>query len=363
MNPKILPTYFQERAGVLRVGELLNNAGLIFRETPNADVGIDGYIEQVNPIGEATGATVAVQIKSGVSYLIDGGANWKYYPADKHKSYWEMYPLPVILVLHDPESDLVYWADVRQQLRSDQRIPSPLLIPKSALLTDSSVELLFSTAGSVGVGTMSIDKCLRSMAMTRNQDESFPLSYLHLFLEGLTDIGRKLFFSAGMCWDLAELAIQDDTPGGVGMGSNEQDFLDSYLRFLVEQSLAHIDYSDVLVDLEHRQMFPTLLVPLTSRGRQLRDLCRTVGSIGSVYEITEANVGLTDRITNASRTLANFAVASKVLQYFGDAVLRDFPEKNAAKVVRKYMDRTAKKTADQVSELFRHEPERRDQEQ
>lgn len=43
--PKVLDTYFTEREGVLRVGLQLNELGLVFRETPNADVGIDGQIE------------------------------------------------------------------------------------------------------------------------------------------------------------------------------------------------------------------------------------------------------------------------------------------------------------------------------
>lgn len=317
MAPTVLPTYFQERAGVLRVAEQLNSRGLIFRETPNADVGIDGYVEQVDAAGQATGATIAVQIKSGASYLRDGGDSWLFYPEAKHKAYWEMYPLPVVLMLHDPDSNEVYWTDARLQLRSDQRKQSSLLVPKHPPLSESGAHDLFLSAGSQGDGLMPVDACLRAMALARNHDASFPLSHLDLFLEGLTDIGRKIFFSAGMCWDLAEVAIPDDALTGVGMGSAEQAFLDSYLRFLVAQSLAHVDYSDVLVDLEHRNMFPTLLVPLTSRGRQLRDLCRTLGSTGMRYEITEATVGLLDRVTNVSRSLANFAVAKKITEYFG----------------------------------------------
>ena len=72
-------------------------------------------------------------------------------------------------------------------------------------------------------------------------------------------------------------------------------FLDSYVRFLVEASIALIDYSDVLIDLRDRDMFPTLLVPLTSRGRAVRDLCREIGSVGSPYEIMEASIGLAYR--------------------------------------------------------------------
>jgi len=317
MGPKVLPTYFQERAGVLRVGALLNAVGLIFRETPNADVGIDGQVELVDERGEATGATIAVQIKSGSSYLIDSGEAWKFYPSEKHQDYWEMYPLPVVLMLHDPDTDHVYWADVRLQLRSDQKKKSPVFVPKSCVLSNDSFGALFDSCGSAGKGLLSIHDALRSLSTSHCQNACFPISHLAIFLEGLTDIGRKLFFSAGLCWDLAELSLSPDSDFGVGMGSQEQQFLDSYLRFLVEQSLAHIDYSDVLIDIRDRGLYPTILVPLSSRGRELRDLCRELGACGSPYELTEGTIGLIDGPTRISRTLANIEVARKLSIRFG----------------------------------------------
>jgi hypothetical protein len=316
MRPRIDAKYFQERAGVHKVAILLTSIGLVFRETSNADVGIDGYVELVDESGEATGATVAVQIKSGSSYLRDGGDFWRYYPEEKHRCYWEMYPLPVVLMLHDPTDDRVYWADVRRQLRSDQHSDAFLSISKHSYLSRDSQRALFESCGTAGEGLLTPRDALKHLALTQNANACFPVSHLDLFLEGLTDIGRKIFFSAGMCWDLAESRLGGDAPTGVGMGSEEQRFLDLYLRFLVEQSLAHIDYSDVLIDLYDRQMFPTLLVPLTSRGRDVRDLCREIGSCGSGYEITEASVGLMFTPSHPLRGDANSAVASKVVEYF-----------------------------------------------
>jgi hypothetical protein len=48
VRPKIDSNYFQERAGVHQVGGILTSMFLIFRETPNADVGIDGQVELVD---------------------------------------------------------------------------------------------------------------------------------------------------------------------------------------------------------------------------------------------------------------------------------------------------------------------------
>lgn len=325
MPPKVTSNYFQERQGVLRVGTLLNGAGLIFRETPNADVGIDGYIELVNADGEATGATIAVQIKSGASYLDDVGDAWRYYPAAKHIQYWETYPLPVILMLHDPESDAVFWDDVRLTLRSDQTEKSPLRIPKNQILSSDTVAALFASCGSPGEGLLSISDALHALATYRSTNACFPLSHLGIFLEGLTDIGRKLFFSVGMCWDLAEVLLPDDSPTGVGMGGEEQKFLDAYLRFLVQQSLAHIDYSDILIDIMHREMYPTILVPLTARGRAVRDLCREVVESVPPRAITEATIGLAYNPMNAIRSLANSEVTKGVEDHYAEEAQGQHP--------------------------------------
>lgn len=316
MGPKVLPTYFQERAGVLRVAALLNATGLIFRETPNADVGLDGYVEMVDENGLATGSTIAVQIKSGKSYLNDAGDAWKFYPPDKHRHYWEMYPLPVVLMIHDPDSDEVFWADVRYQLRSQAGLKGPMLVPKASTLTTAGSGL-FATCGSSGAGLLPEKEVLYRLVTTKSENASFPLSYIDIFLDGLTDIGRKLFFSVGMCIDLAELKLPEDSPSGVGMGGGEQAFLDGYLRLLVEQSLAHVDYSDALIDIESRGLYPTILVPLSSRGLRVRDLCRELGACGSRYEITEALIGPSTYPGSIERALANIEVGRKLSQVMG----------------------------------------------
>jgi hypothetical protein len=84
-----LPANLQlERAGILAVATELNRLGLIWRETPMADVGIDGQIEFVSDTGEATGRLVAAQVKSGPSYFNHGSDEaWRFYPQEKHRFY------------------------------------------------------------------------------------------------------------------------------------------------------------------------------------------------------------------------------------------------------------------------------------
>ena len=57
-----------ERVGVATAEKIINQLGLIFREQPIDDYGIDAQIETVKD-GYATGKLIAVQIKSGDSYI------------------------------------------------------------------------------------------------------------------------------------------------------------------------------------------------------------------------------------------------------------------------------------------------------
>jgi len=89
--PKYNSTSSQERFGVNAVAETMAKIGQIWRETPLADVGIDGQIEYVSPEGYATGRLISVQIKSGPSFFKESGAHWVFHPEEKHRFYWERF--------------------------------------------------------------------------------------------------------------------------------------------------------------------------------------------------------------------------------------------------------------------------------
>ena len=119
MLPMAPANYAQERRGISAVAAVAANLGQIWRETPTGDVGIDGQLEFVDASGCATGKTVAVQVKSGPSYLKgEDSRTYAFYPEGKHRTYWERYPLPVLLMLHDTDSGQTYWTDARQHLRN-----------------------------------------------------------------------------------------------------------------------------------------------------------------------------------------------------------------------------------------------------
>lgn len=266
--PKYQTTNTTERLGVNAVAEAIARLGLIWRETPMADVGIDGQIEYVDKNGYATGRMIAVQIKSGKSFFKEKDGAWVFHPEKKHKFYWERFPLPVIIILHDPETNQSYWQDIRQALRVSPE--KGFLISKASILQNTDANTLFEGFAAADQGFMSIEEVLDYLITTISSNGSFPVSYFSLFCSGLTNICRSLYFGMDVAMTIAEENLRlIQSPFGVGIGESEREFLFNYIKFLVHQHIADIDFSDCMIDWYDRQMQPTFMAPLTSRGREL----------------------------------------------------------------------------------------------
>lgn len=104
-----------EREGVAAVNKVIGHMGLIFREQPTSDYGIDAQIETIEN-GYATGRLIAVQIKSGNSYFDETNENGIVYRGDRtHYRYWINHSLPVIIVLYNPQDDMCYWQVINKE--------------------------------------------------------------------------------------------------------------------------------------------------------------------------------------------------------------------------------------------------------
>lgn len=267
IRPKYTSENQQERIGVQKVGLILAELGLIFRETPNSDVGIDGQIEYVNNEGEATGKIIAVQIKSGDSYLYNSKndiSNWTFYPEDKHKNYWEKFPIPVILLVYSPQNDNVYFIDARYYLKVNGMCN--IKIPKTNVLNASTKNRLFETVGNSDEPFLEIADVFNTMISSRCDSELFNLSFLDLYLQGLINLCRQLYFDMSIAMDIAECRSPQ-----VAAGGQEYDFLFEYIKFLVSQNLAEVDFGDCLLEWNERQLIPRFLAPLTHRGKALSE--------------------------------------------------------------------------------------------
>jgi len=272
MLPKSPHTYAQERRGVAAVQSFAAKHGQIWRETATGDVGIDGQLEFVDAEGFATGRTLAIQVKSGPSFFQNrmiGG--WKFYPGEKHRTYWERYPLPVILVLHDPEAGLSYWTDARQALRSPESVGKAIEVSEHDVLERTELPRLFQNAGVQSeIFIPNLDDVISTLISRRCSNASFSVSFFDLFTQGLTNICRSLYFGMDLAMTAAEFNSEAaESKFGIGVGAQEHEFLFDYIRFLLAQHLADVDFSDCLIDWLDREMQPHFVAPLTVRGRDL----------------------------------------------------------------------------------------------
>ncbi|ACI58168.1 conserved hypothetical protein (plasmid) [Rhizobium leguminosarum bv. trifolii WSM2304] len=271
--PKAGNSYRQERRGIAAVQTYAARTGQIWRETGTGDVGIDGQIEFVSAEGFATGRTVAVQVKAGPSFFKDRTElGWKFYPEDKHKNYWEQFPLPVVLVLHDTDYGASYWIDARQSLRVPRREAQAFIeVPKANRLEVTDATSLFENTGVFNERFLpALEDVLDKLVATTSTEGTFPLSYFDLFVHGLTKICRSIYYGMDVVCNAVEYNL--DAQGsefGMGMGSMEHEFAFGFVRFLLAQNLAEVDYSDCLIDWIDREMQPHFVAPLTSRGRAL----------------------------------------------------------------------------------------------
>lgn len=270
--PKAGANYAQERQGIAAIQSYAALRRQIWRETETGDVGVDGHLEFVTPDGFATSRIVAVQVKSGLSYFDKRSARgWKFYPEDKHRNYWEFFPLPVLLVLHNPDSGIAYWADVRQALRSPGAEKAFVEVPEDNRLDRTEAIALFETAGVQEQPFIDdLEGVLVRLLAAQSNSASFPLSHFDLFAHGLTNICRSIYYGMDLVSNAVEYNLAAaDSPFGMGMGDTEHRFAFDFVKFLLAQGLAQIDYADCLIDWVDREMQPYFVAPLTSRGRAL----------------------------------------------------------------------------------------------
>jgi uncharacterized protein DUF4365 len=274
--PKAGNSYMQERLGITALQAYAAANGQIWRETGTGDVGIDGQLEFVTQDGFATGRTVAAQVKAGPAFFqCPLASGWKFYPKEKHRNYWEHFPLPVLLILHNPEGGDSYWIDVRQALRVPIREERRFIeVPKTNHLQATSPATLFENAGVLDQPFIpAIEDVLKRLLTTVSNEGRFPLSYFDLFVHGLTNICRSIYYGMDLVCNAVEFNL--DVQGsdfGMGMGGPEQEFAFGFVKFLLAQNLAQIDYADCLIDWVDREMQPHFVAPLTSRGRALVSL-------------------------------------------------------------------------------------------
>jgi hypothetical protein len=132
----------KERIGVLEFGlALAREFGWIFREQPISDVGIDGHIELVTR-GKAQGKLIAVQVKTGNSYLRNTKEGQVFYGDNKHLDYWLNHSLPVLLVVYTPRHKALQWVEIRPNNIDRNSKGWKVVIPEDNTFDRNSVDKL-----------------------------------------------------------------------------------------------------------------------------------------------------------------------------------------------------------------------------
>ena len=144
-GPKYSKAAQKGELGVQRVSSIVfEKLGWIFKRNPQEyDFGIDGQVEIVDSFGTVTGQTFGVQIKYGKSFLNEE-TRWGYvYRGElKHINYLLNYPLPVFILLCDPESENVYWELFDAAKTERTKAAWKFSVPKNQILNSSKESIL-----------------------------------------------------------------------------------------------------------------------------------------------------------------------------------------------------------------------------
>ena len=116
---------------------------LFKRNHQEHDFGIDGQIEVVTDDGMVTGQMLACQIKCGKSFFREKNRwGFVYRGETKHFNYLANYPIPVIIIICDPDSREAYWVQFQAFAARVTEAGWSLNVPPSNKLEFSKAELL-----------------------------------------------------------------------------------------------------------------------------------------------------------------------------------------------------------------------------
>jgi tetratricopeptide (TPR) repeat protein len=152
-------THQHERDGVVEVAHVVTKRlKWIFREQPIADYGVDGHLEVVSDDDHATGKNIGAQIKSGPHWFsrpAPGG--WTFSGKNlKHYNYWLGHSLPIILILHHPTSEKLYWQVVDHTTAKITGKGFKVIVPEANVLDASAKPALEDIARRLGPAALAV---------------------------------------------------------------------------------------------------------------------------------------------------------------------------------------------------------------
>ena len=238
----------------------------IWRPTSSHDLGIDGQIEFLDEgTVVSTGLILAVQSKSGASYFQRVDENdILYYPERKHRTYWGRIPLPVLLVLYEPDSDSLIFASVKPQLHN----VGPIRVSRNSVFNQSARNELLRIARE-DVEVFSPHEALNKFHRIKLERGGGRVISGIEFLLASVDL-KSEHFSLRMCRITSVFDLLS-TEASFGIGSRDYEYI---FRCCLEfEGLRLADsfiseFNEVWFGLE---MVPDITVPLSQRGLSLME--------------------------------------------------------------------------------------------
>lgn len=278
----------QGRAGVIAVEQACNRLDLIWRNLLDEDVGVDGTIEIA--LGEfPTGKLVGAQIKSGMSYIRSETAeSFRFYPDKDDLAYWRGLSIPLILFVHHPGDDRVYWVDITHHFEScgDAPLdPSYIAFSKTNQLDAAFEAYLHGRFDLVVYTDEQYAELRREFESLVHTDGSaggeVRISALDLFVEGLWGLCSKLQFHSSLLADIIRKSVRD-REGSVPITYTFDravlyPFFVRYFGLLTRHHLALIDTADINNSLYAKLEYPAFIAVLTTNGRRFVEYLREAG--------------------------------------------------------------------------------------
>lgn len=131
-----------ERVGVEAVRFLFADLGWFAKEAVRPDYGVDLFVETSDNRGRPTGRLLAIQVKSGQSYIGAADVESPLYVSQAHIDYWMGYSIPVLVVLYDPNAHRAYWQVVTAETAESTRTGWKITVPHAQALTPEALEPL-----------------------------------------------------------------------------------------------------------------------------------------------------------------------------------------------------------------------------
>lgn len=143
--PKInLNTLTGEKGTTILKKIIETELGWLYRQNHQEnDFGIDGYIDIITEVGQITGKSIAIQLKSGNSYFKEQNEIGIIFKGNKkHLNYYLNLDIPIIIILLDIENQKAFWQVFDATKTEKSGANWKMTIPKANLLTQTSKQRL-----------------------------------------------------------------------------------------------------------------------------------------------------------------------------------------------------------------------------